>query len=192
MHHYLRTIGLCALLGVVAAPSTARAETYISPFVGVVFGNDSGKGKAAVGIDAGWLAAGIFGFEAEFGYVPDFFGDAGALGSNSVMDVMGNLVIAVPAGGTRGAGFRPYLTVGAGLLRTTLDGIGGTTASISNNELGMNAGVGATSYFADHVGIRGDVRYFRNVTDSSSVNDLNIDFGSFHFWRASLGIVWRP
>ncbi len=192
MQRYLHRIVVCAILGIVGLPSAAHAEIYVSPFVGVVFGNDSGGGKPAVGLDAGWLAAGIFGFEADFGYVPDFFGDAGALGSNSVMDVMGNLVISIPAGGTRGAGFHPYLTVGAGLLRTTLDGIGGASASVSNNELGMNAGVGATGYLADHVGIRGDVRYFRNVTDSSSVNDLDVDFGAFHFWRASLGIVWRP
>lgn len=105
MQRYLHRIVVCAILGIVGLPSAAHAETYVSPFVGVVFGNDSGGGKPAVGLDAGWLAAGIFGFEADFGYVPDFFGDAGALGSNSVMDVMGNLVISIPAGGTRGAGF---------------------------------------------------------------------------------------
>jgi hypothetical protein len=190
MQRHLSALFLCAVIGA-SMPSAAHAEAYISPFVGVVFGNNSGDGKVAVGLDAGWLASGIFGFEFDFGYVPDFFGDKGVLGANSVMDAMGNLIVSIPAGGTTGGGFHPYLTVGAGLLRTKLDGIAGT-GSMTNNDLGMNAGVGANGYFSDHVGIRGDVRYFRNVTDSSEVNDLNIDFGGFHFWRASVGIVWRP
>jgi hypothetical protein len=183
----------CALvvLSVLSVPIEARAETYLSPFVGTIFGSGSGNGKVAVGIDAGWLAAGIFGFEADFGYVPDFFGDAGSLGSNSVMDLMGNLIVKAPGGGTRGPGFHPYLTVGAGLLRTKLDGLAGG-ASFTDNQVGMNAGVGGTGYFSDHVGIRGDVRYFRNLTDESSANNLDVEFGGFHFWRASVGIVWRP
>ncbi len=192
MQRHVKVLFVCFVLGFIFLPSLARAETFISPFAGATFGNNSGNGRVAVGLDAGWLAAGIFGFEADFGYVPDFFGDKGRLGANSVMDAMGNLIVGIPAGGTRGGGLHPYLTVGAGLLRTKLDGVAGTTSSMTNNEVGMNAGVGATAYFADHVGIRGDVRYFRNLTDNSSFNDANLDFGGFHFWRASVGIVWRP
>ena len=46
----------------------------------------------------------------------------------------------------------------------------------------------------DHVGLRGDLRYFRNFNDNSVIsipNGTNIDFGSFHFWRASFGVVLR-
>ena len=42
-------------------------------------------------------------------------------------------------------------------------------------------------YFATHFGLRGDVRYFRNLQDHSSLaNGPNVDLGGFHFWRASL------
>ncbi len=47
-------------------------------------------------------------------------------------------------------------------------------------------------FFSKHGGVRADVRYFRNLSNTSSVNNLNIDFGSLHFWRASIGIVLRP
>jgi hypothetical protein len=82
-------------------------------------------------------------------------------------------------------------TVGVGLLRSTIDGLSGA-GSISNNEVGVNAGVGAMAYIADRVGIRGDVRYLRTVTDRSSPNAVSVDFGGFHFWRTSVGLVWRP
>jgi hypothetical protein len=37
----------------------------------------------------------------------------------------------------------------------------------------------------------GDARYFCNVQDTSSANALNVDFGAFPFWRASIGIGLR-
>jgi opacity protein-like surface antigen len=159
------------------------------------FGSNSSNGRANFGVDAGWMASGIIGAEIDFGYAPSFFGSQGSYGSNSVIDLMGNLIVGVPLGGARGAGFRPYATIGLGLLRTQVDGatnFGVTTRAISDNEAGMNVGAGVTAHLSDHVGIRGDVRYFRNLSGDSAVNDLNIDFGAFHFWRASIGVVLRP
>lgn len=43
-------------------------------------------------------------------------------------------------------------------------------------------------YFATHIGIRGDVRYFRTLQDNSN-DSLDFDLGGFHFWRASIGVV---
>ena len=40
----------------------------------------------------------------------------------------------------------------------------------------------------DHVGLRGDLRYYRDV-NGDVVN--NIDLGKFHFWRMSAGVVLR-
>jgi hypothetical protein len=145
-----------------------------------------------VGADVGWMGGGVIGLEADFGYAPNFFGTQGTYGSNSVTDLMGNLIVGIPAGGTRGAGVRPYFSIGAGLLRSQVDGATGAANATSNNELGMNAGVGVMGYFSHHIGIRGDVRYFRNVTDNSTANNLNVNIGAFHFWRASIGIVLRP
>ena len=192
MHRMLKVLTIAATVAVVSAPALARADGYISPFIGTNFGTNSGNGRMNVGADAGWMGGGVIGVEADFGYAPNFFGNQGTYGSNSVSDLMGNLIVGIPAGGTHGAGVRPYFTVGAGLLRSQVDGPTSTANSISNNELGMNAGVGVMGYFSHHFGIRGDVRYFRNVTDNSTANNLNLNVGAFHFWRASIGIVLRP
>jgi hypothetical protein len=47
-------------------------------------------------------------------------------------------------------------------------------------------------FFNNHVGLRGDVRYFRTINNNdSSLDDVNLDLGSFDFWRASVGVVIR-
>jgi len=46
-------------------------------------------------------------------------------------------------------------------------------------------------YFSDHVGLRGDIRYLRNIENNSTSTSLDFDPGSFHFWRASIGVVIR-
>ena len=91
-------------------------------------------------------------------------------------------------------GVRPYGTIGLGLIRSQVTGGVNGLIETSNNDVGMNAGVGVMGFLSEHVGLRGDVRYFRTFNDNSSINasnGVNIDFGSFHFWRASFGVVLR-
>jgi hypothetical protein len=42
------------------------------------------------------------------------------------------------------------------------------------------AGISAT-------GVRAEVRYFQDLVGTNNGNTAGIDFGSFHFWRASIG-----
>lgn len=122
MQRRLNALVICVSFLAASSPLVAQADGYISPFAGVNFGNNSGDGRLNVGANVGWMGAGIIGVEGDFGYSPDFFGDQGLFGSNSVMDLMGNVIVGIPIGGTRGAGLRPYVTVGAGLLRSRFDG----------------------------------------------------------------------
>lgn len=191
MKSLVKALILASTMAAVSTPMTAHADGYISPFLGVNFGNSSGNGRMNVGANAGWLSGGILGLEADFGYAPGFFGNKGTFGSNSVMDVMGNVVLAAPMGASHGVSVRPYATVGIGVLRSTIDGTSGR-ASVTSSEAGLNAGAGVMGFMSPHFGLRGDVRYFRNLTDNSTANDANVDFGAFHFWRASFGIVLRP
>lgn len=180
---------LAATVALVCAPKQARADGYVSPFLGVNFANNSGDGRANFGVNAGGMGAGVIGGELELGYAPSFFGNQGTYGSNYVMDLMGNVIVGIPVGGTHGAGVRPYGTIGLGLLRSQVTGGPNGTIAISNNDVGVNGGVGVMGFLSDHVGLRGDVRYFRNLNDNSTID--NIDFGAFHFWRASFGVVLR-
>lgn len=182
-----------AAVALIAAPTQARAEGFVTPWVGSNWGSDISNGRAAFGVNAGAMGAGIIGGEVDFGYSPSFFGTKNDFGNNSVIDLMGNIIIGVPIGGTRGASVKPFVTGGVGLLRTQLDG--GTLANVSssNNMFGWNAGAGVMGYFNEHVGLRGDIRYLRGFEDLNTGNtviDLNGN-NQLRFWRLSAGVVLK-
>jgi hypothetical protein len=49
---------------------------------------------------------------------------------------------------------------GAGLVRRNFDV--GSLASVSRNDWAYTLGRGVMGFFTEHIGIRGDIRYFRN------------------------------
>jgi hypothetical protein len=182
-----------ATAAVVMAPAQVRAEGYVSPWVAANAGSSFDNGRAGFGAQVGAMSAGIIGGELDFGYSPSFFGTTNDFGNNTVINLMGNLIVGIPVGGTHGAGARPYATAGVGLLRTQIDG--GTIAKVSssNNMAGWNAGAGLMGYFSDHFGLRGDVRYLRGFQNTNTgVTSIDLSgAGQLHFWRASIGVVLR-
>jgi len=193
MRGVVKPVAILAFAALLSAPSVARAEGYVNPYIGTNFMNNSGNGRAAFGITGGYMGAGVIGAELDAGWAPSFFGNQGDFGSNYVFDLMGNLIVGAPIGGTHGWGVRPYGTIGVGLMRSQYSvGPAGTVAGsvlTHNNDIGMNAGVGVMGFMNNHVGLRGDIRYFRNLDENSPIH--NIDFGTLHFWRASFGILLR-
>ena len=194
MKRGIKTLILTAAVAVVLTPLQARADGFVTPWVGSAFGNADNikNGQTTLGVSAGAMGAGIVGGEADFGWSPSFFGTKSDFGNNTVMNVMGNLILGVPIGGQHGAGIRPYVVGGVGLIRTQIDG--GTVAKVSSsdNMFGWDAGGGVMGYFADHVGIRGDVRYLRATGDlTTNVSSIDINGNKLHFWRASIGVVFR-
>jgi hypothetical protein len=194
MRRPVKVLILTAALAVIYAPAPAYAEGYVSPWVsanaGTRFG-DFDNGRAGFGVNAGGMGDGIIGGELDFGFSPSYFGTKSVFGNNSVIDLMGNVIVGVPVGGTRGAGVRPFVTGGLGLIRTQVDGLDNINAS--NNMAGWNLGAGVMGYFNDHVGLRGDVKYLRSFEDTNTGINI-IDFnqaGQFHFWRAAVGVVLR-
>ena len=188
----------CVLAALIAvcAPTSARAEGYVSPWAGVQFGSDIDNGRGGFGVNAGGMGAGIIGGEIGFGFNPSFYGSKSEFGSRNVLDLMGNVIIGIPVGGTRGGGFRPFVTGGLGLIR--IDGGSVFDNVDSSNHFAYNLGAGAMGFFNDHVGIRGDVRYLRtlngNVVDRLDRNGVDVggfDLGGFHFWRVAAGVVIR-
>jgi len=196
MRGALKVLVMAAAAAIASAPGVARADGYFVPWAATQAGNGLGfndNGRTSVGVYAGGMGDGIVGGEVGFGYSPSFFGTKNDFGNNSVIDLMGNVIVGVPVGGTHGAGIRPFVTGGIGLLRTQIDG--GTVANVSssNNMWGWNGGAGVMGYFNDHVGLRGDVRYLRGF-ENTNTGVSTIDFngsGQLHFWRASIGLVLR-
>ena len=191
--------GLLGLGVMTAAP--AYADGFVTPFAGVNFSGAVGKklndavddnSKLTYGVSFGWMGAGIIGVEGDIGYAPKFFAPGANIGKTNVLTAMGNVIVGIPVGGQHGAGIRPYIVAGAGLLRTNV------TSSLSSLELnnsnaGFDLGGGVNIYFADHVGIRGDVRYFRDFSARDANTALGFELGTGHldFWRGTAGVVFR-
>jgi opacity protein-like surface antigen len=196
MRRAIKALVLTAAVAFVCAPAQARADGYVSPWAGVNFGynndllrtcsGDCGASKSW-GVSAGWMGAGIIGGEVEFGWSPDVYG---TIVDNHVWDLMGNVIVGIPIGGQHGAGVRPYVTGGLGAIHTKIVG-GSAASSLDNTDFGYNFGAGVNSYFSDHFGIRGDVRYLRTANATFNTTNASVGQGQFHFTRASIGLVIR-
>jgi len=197
MKRVLKSLVLAGAVAIVLAPVQARADGWIVPWIGSAFGSSIDNGRGTFGVGAGGMGAGVIGGEVDFGYNPSFFGTKTDFGNNSVIDLMGNVIVGIPFGGTRGAGVRPYVLGGAGLIRTQIDGARGTnffTPSSSDNMFGWDAGAGVMGFFSDHVGLRGELRYLRGTHDmnaSTGINSIDFNGNKLHFWRPSIGVVFR-
>ena len=176
------TLTSLALVFTLAAASDLRAQGFISPLVGFNFGGDSGcpsigdceDKRLNVGVAVGTLGS-VLGFETEFGYAKDFFGSAPAFES-SVLTVMGNVML-VPATGP----IRPYALVGLGLMKSHVELTPDSILTTNNNDFGWDIGGGVFIFFGDHVGVRGDIRYFHSFEDLEllgvDISDTKLDFG---------------
>jgi Outer membrane protein beta-barrel domain len=192
MQRVIKSLILAATAAVVLAPAQARADGFFTPWLGSAFGSNIQNGQTTVGISAGGMGAGIIGGELDLGWSPSFFGTKSDFGNNTVMNVMGSVIIGIPIGGQHGAGIRPYAVGGLGLIRSQIDG--GTVANVSssNNMFGWDAGGGVMGYFSDHVGLRGDLRHLRATSDlKTGITTLDLEGNQLHFWRASIGVVFR-
>ena len=191
----LKKCVMLATVAVLTAPAAASADWLFTPHLGTVFGGDaSGREHLTYGASIGWMGAGVFGWEADFAYTPEFFeeddDDVDLVDSSNVTTFMFNAIIGAPAGGTRGGGFRPYFSGGIGLMQASVTSAG-SLFKVDNSEFGINLGAGAIGFVNDHVGFRADVRYFRQLSDPDEDNEFDIALGDFDFWRASGGITFR-
>jgi len=184
----LRTVlSLSVTLIVLAAAPVVHAETMISGHAGKVFGGDLDDSRTTYGGALTFMGDRAFGFEIEGAYTPDFFGDADELlGANNVSTLMANILL----GGRFGQSGRVYASVGGGLLKSRAEDID-QFFDVSRNDFGVTGGVGAMGFFGNNFGLRGDVRYFRNIGDPEPDNEFDIDFGSFGFWRGTAGLVLK-
>jgi hypothetical protein len=191
----LKKYALMTALALVLVPGVARADWLFTPNIGAGFGGAaSGREHLTYGASIGWMGAGIFGWEADFAYTPEFFegddDDFDFVDSSNVTSFMVNALIGIPVGGQAGGGFRPYFSGGVGLLKQSAEDAD-QLFEVSNNDFGINLGVGAMGFASDHIGFRGDVRYYRSLSDPDEDNEFDIDLGDFDFWRATAGVTFR-
>src|SRR6476661_5629033 len=112
MRRGMKAVLLTGALALVLAPTQARADGFVTPWVGSAFGSNISNGQTTFGVSGGGMGAGIIGGEADFGWSPSFFGTKSDFGNNTVMNLMGNLIVGIPVGGQHGSGVRPYAVGG--------------------------------------------------------------------------------
>jgi opacity protein-like surface antigen len=187
---------ILALALLLLTPGISRADWLFTPHAGMTFGKDAKDLEHFNwGASAGWMGAGVIGWEVDFNHTPNFFEPKDAtnttelFGSNNVTSLMGNVIVGAPIGGQTGPGIRPYVSGGIGLLKTNVPGAT-DFLKVSSNDFGMNLGFGAAVFASDHVGFRGDVRYLRSFQEDES-SATNFALGNFDFWRWSVGVTFR-
>lgn len=200
---FVRRLLMVGTLALLLAPTSAFAQSwFFSPFVGGNFGGSADFGsfpkaddevekRMTFGATLGWNPS-VVGFEVDLGFAPNFFEDTAGdrnfgFGTNNVTTLMGNVLFTVPPGG----GIHPYASAGVGLIRANVKSATGVFNDLSTNDLGVNVGAGLNGYFNDNIGLRGDIRYFRDLQDNKGDNALDLNFGGFNFWRGSVGLTFR-
>jgi hypothetical protein len=185
-----------------AVPTKASADWLFTPFLGSTYGGSADVGgpdeafkdeferKLNYGASLAWLGGGVMGFEVDFGYSPNFFGvsddDSGInfVGDGNVTTLMGNLVVSAPLGGVR-----PYASGGIGVIASRVDDADNFFDKASSQNLGLDAGAGVM-FLAGNVGLRGDIRYFRSMSDDDP-DGIDLNLGDFRFWRGTVGVTFK-
>ncbi len=179
-------------IAILGNAARVQAQVVISPLVGYDFGGDAGcpdlsdlieceDRKINFGASIGVLGT-LFGLEGEVAYAPDFFGKSTDL-SSSVVTAMANILF-VPRLGP----VRPYVTVGLGVIKTHVELTSDSLFTTDDNTLGWNVGGGVIGFVSDHVGLRGDLRYFHAFQDLSALG-VTLEGSKLDYGRASVGVV---
>jgi len=190
----VRLAAATVLLCLAAAPR-AEAQGFISGSYGYNFGGTAGCRTATDCRDKNWNFGGslgilgsFVGFEAELTYEGEFTGESPTQKS-SVTTIMGNFMLAPKI-----SIVQPFGVVGAGVIKTKIEDQSLASDS-SENDVGWTIGGGLIVYVNKHVGLKGDVRYYRSF---SALDLLNLDLGNvgnsgskIDFGRAAFGVVLK-
>jgi hypothetical protein len=194
-------IALTFAVALLAVPTMAHADWFITPFIGGNFGGSTSNedlgdvlddsSALTYGVSAGWMGKGIIGFEEDFAYTKKFFAPFAGIDETNLVTLMSNVIVGIPIGGQSGFGVRPYAVGGVGLMRTSVDSAL-NFVDLNNNSFGFDVGGGVNIYFW-HIGLRGDLRYFRDFSkaDSDTFLGFILNEGNLDYWRGTAGVVFR-
>ena len=179
----LATTALCS----VAVPRPAAAQ---ESFVNFLIGNtatstDSGAGdgpRAVYGIAFGSLVPKA-GAEIEFVYLPQLF-ETGVVSTSRAFSVMGDVFVGPTIGPVR-----VYGAIGVGDFYVNLSA---PAADFSSHYLTVNGGAGVAVFFGSHLGVRGDLRYFRPTgLIADDLQQVGVDPEQLKFWRRTVGLTLK-
>ena len=163
------------MLAVLATPAHAQG-LFAAPYLGMKFGGGTSivdlelaaeQKTVTLGGSIVMLGPGFLGYEADFGYIPNYFenDDSQPLikAGSYVIDVSAGAIFALPDSVTRG-GLRPYVVLGAGLINAQAADIL-QIFQVRRTVPAFKIGVGAQALLlTNNVGIRFDLRHVRSLT----------------------------
>ena len=184
----------------IAAPASASADWFVTPFLGVKFGGQTsivdleqaaGQTTFTLGGSVSVLGDGIFGAEVESAYIPGYFERESTgqptIASSYVFDLSGNAIFALPPNFT-GGGLRPYFTAGFGMIHAESVDVQ-LTFRVRRTMPAITLGGGATGLLTNRVGVRFDVRYLNSI---ASEDEFVTGVGrQLSYWRGTIGIGIR-
>jgi hypothetical protein len=138
------------------------------------------------------LTRGNLGIEADYAWIPGFFGrdtpEVLEVGSR-VQTLTGNVLFLTPISITQES-LRPYVTAGLGWTEAHIEYIRLPAFGIDRDLVAFNAGVGAIGMFGPRTGLRFDLRYFTNL-DRDTPSNTTFGSARVKFWRGTVGFVLR-
>lgn len=187
------------LVGTLAAP--ARAQVVATPYLHANFGDVEIR-RGGLGLLAGYHGERL-GFELDIDRHQHFFKDArlthvipnpcmpGAVGRCIDNDTdawigMANVVVPIPLAPSKT--WRPYASVGAGVIHAWIHDAGPYDASQTN--AASNLGGGVLYRVKDWLAIRADVRWFHAFVDENE--QMGGYVADYDFARVSLGVTFSP
>lgn len=196
----MKKVALVAALMLALAPATARADWLFTPNFGAAFGGDVDT-NPTYGLSLAWMPGGVIGAEVDLQFTPDALGFSDAFPNldldafdDSARSVMGNVIFGIPFGGTLGAGFRPYAVAGLGWMTLNVSDelVDLDLFEDDTRAFAIDLGAGATGFFTDNIGVRGDFRWYRGfVDDDNIISPALDDFRNFDFFRGTGGVTFR-
>jgi hypothetical protein len=208
-----RVLVLSAFLTLIF-PSIARAEWQFTPFIGYTFKAtstfvdfDLDENRAATdqtrlnfGGAVRLIGESPFGVEVYYVHTPGFFNPERQFSivlpfvvESRTYAVMGNVVLSTPRSWNR-YGLRPSLSGGIGLMHASQEDLH-QVISYRVDLLGMNVGGGAVGLLSDHVGVRFDLRYFRNIKGVPAEKlEFPVTGGApvrLRYWTIGFGVVLK-
>ena len=170
------------------------AQVFLEGFAGTTVTSPSKSGSASkAGFGGAFGNVGkILGFESELAYYPELLDNANSLAKNKVITFSGNTLI----GPTIGGRVKPYGAFGLGDLHLNATSAASVSvpnpSSVSNDYFTINVGGGVMGFFLKHLGVRGDLRYYRAFGFKiEDIQGAQVQLTKFDFWRAGAGLVLK-
>jgi hypothetical protein len=179
-----------ALIGLL--PRAAQGQGYLGGFGGYSYGaaagecrsiwSDCADRRTGYGVTFGKMS-GVFGFDQEYAWTSDFFGEDSGLEGSKVTTLMSSILVGVPAGPVR-----IYGALGIGLIKTKIEFSQANLEDYSDTAFGWNYGAGLLLLLPAHLGVKFDFRRFRSSAEiplvRADLRDVHLEYS-----RVTIGVV---